>query len=145
MIYGITLNGDNTVSFKVNNIYGANADVYVKHDTFSTAADGSTVHFLNADCAAVKDQPPCIAPTNPIDNEYTAACRSAGYAYVYVYFATTDSAVVEYTGEGAIIPECCYPDDYSATGEGVVQFAYTIYCDCPTSTPARKLLRGKEL
>jgi hypothetical protein len=143
MIYGIELDvsGD-TVTFKVNNVFGEASDIYVQHEVFAVDAAGNAIQFLNAECEAVKTQAPCLATTDPsVYNTFTAACHPQGYAIVYVFFATTDSNVASYGGGAATVPKCCYPDEY-APDTGIVEFAYKIECSCPSSSSQRTLLRG---
>jgi hypothetical protein len=132
IIYDIRMNREsNTVTFRVNNIFLEDADVYVKHEVFSPVVNW----FREPDCELVKSQVPCIDEADDnvpvIENTFTAACRDRGYAIVYLYFATKDSEVLFFDDVTPTIPECCYPEDYDYSTTGIVEFAYKIGCECP--------------
>jgi hypothetical protein len=140
IIYGITFDSNKgTVIFDVANPFSADAttDIYVKHETGS-----SLKGFLEPTCDALPDQAVCVEPGD--GDEFTVFCRDAGYAIIYVYFATTDVNLV--TTDTATINDCCYPADvatfdYSSGGK-VIELAYKIDCSCPEAVVGRKLLRG---
>jgi hypothetical protein len=139
VIYGISFDSTKgTVTFDVANPFGADAqtDIYVKYET------GSSVQgYLEPTCAAMPDEAVCVEPTDV--NKIEAYCRDAGYAIVYVYFATTDVLVTTGT---AIINDCCYPADVASfdysSGGNVIELAYKIDCSCPEAVSGRKLLIG---
>jgi hypothetical protein len=140
IIYDITFDSTKgTVTFDVANPFSGDAitDIYVKHET------GSSVQgFLEPTCAAMPGEAICVEPTT--GDEIEVYCRDAGYAIVYVYFATTDVNLV--TTDTATINDCCYPSDVAsfdyASGGKVIELAYKIDCSCPVAAPVRKLLRG---
>jgi hypothetical protein len=140
IIYDITFDSTKgTVTFDVANPFSGDAitDIYVKHETGS-----SDQGFLEPTCAAMPGEAVCVEPTT--GDEIEVYCRDAGYAIVYVYFATTDVNLV--TTDTATINDCCYPSDVAsfdyASGGKVIELAYKIDCSCPVAAPVRKLLRG---
>jgi len=142
VIYDIELlTATNEVTFKVNNMFDVASDVYVKYEVFATI-DGSVSSFRNPTCDEVQAQPACVDETYG-DNTVTAACRTQGYAVVYVYYATTDPAVLAFAGEDATIDNCCYPEGYDLSTTGLVELSYKIECDCPPMAEGR-YLRGSK-
>jgi len=141
VIYDILLptDGSNEVTFKVNNLFETASDVYVRYSAFATIG-GSVSSFRNYECDEVQAQPACVDETYG-ENSITAACHTQGYTLVYVYFATSDPAVLAFAGEDATIDKCCYPDDYDLTTTGLVELVYKIQCDCPPVAEGR-FLRG---
>jgi hypothetical protein len=132
IIYDINMNPENlTVTFSVNNIFVEDADVYVKHEVFSPIVSW----YRQKECELVKAQTPCLESSSTaaeIDNTFTAACRERGYALVYLYFVTKDSAVLQFNDVVTpTIPECCYPEEYDDATTGVVEMTYKIECSCP--------------
>jgi hypothetical protein len=138
VIYGIELDPTgSTITFKVDNPFADSADIYVKHEIAGNA-DG----FLEPICEEEVAQPACLEADSIVDNTFTVACRSHGYARVYVYFATSDASVLGFTGADAEIDHCCYPPEYDLSTTGIVELVYNIQCACPPTSQERHLLRG---
>jgi hypothetical protein len=140
VIYGIQLDeSGSTVSFNVNNPFDDSADVFVKHESL-----GNVDGFLEPICEEEQALPPCLEADSILDNTFTVACRSTGFAKVYVYFATSDPTVLAFTGEDATIHDCCYPPAYDLSTTGLVEFVYHIDCSCPPMAEGR-YLRGSKI
>jgi hypothetical protein len=135
MIYNLEFLGGTEISFKINNPFESNADVYVQYDENV----GSGLGIMDPKCAEDLDVPGC----NP-DNAstITAGCHTppgkAAFTIVSIYFVSNDS----YLGSGgATVDECCHEDpDTIATP--VVEYTFEIHCECPATSDAARNLRG---
>merc|ERR1712194_504769 len=85
------------------------------------------------------------------NSEYTAKCRSDGYAIVTVFASgkDADSAAAKQitNGSGTDIYKCCpQQDQFQPQGAYGKQFTaawtYLIHCECPSSQQGRRLLRS---
>jgi hypothetical protein len=115
--------GDNrdTVSFKVNNPFGAAANVFVKHDR--QALEG----FVAPECEGEE-----LRPVECENNyEVTVACLDypdvEPFALVSIYYA---SVAVSPLNEQATIDPCCEPEEY-APAVGIAEYTFEVLCGCP--------------
>ena len=126
IFYDISFGEDDTVTFKINNPFGAAANVFVKHDKPATVSG-----FLDPVCEGEELRP--VDCNN--DFEVTVACLDypdvEPFALVNVYFA---SVAVSPLNDQATIDRCCDPDEY-APAVGVVEYTFEIPCGCPGVTP----------
>jgi len=123
IVTGQQSDGMDIVSFKINNPFAVNADVYIKHDKQALSS------FTVPTCDARPHTPPgCIDDSDLI----TAACHSfegqTPFALVQVYFA---SIAVDSEGEQATVDKCCGFDDVLESGVGIVEYTFEIKCACP--------------
>jgi len=114
----------NEVTFKVDNPFDDDADVYVEyHKSVSTLLGAYDV-----DCERDLKLPGC----NPQAESITAACIERGnkkFTIVTVYFVTADdfySAVASTT----TVPECCEYYDNGDASWKIVSYTYEILCTC---------------
>jgi len=127
IVTGQQSEGMDVVSFKVNNPFAVNADVYIKHDKQALST------FLVPTCDARPHTPSnCVDDSEPI----TVACHNydgqTPFALVQVYFA---SIGVDSEGEQATVDQCCGFDDVLESGVGIVEYTFEIKCACPTGEP----------
>jgi hypothetical protein len=134
IIYNLEFLGGTEISFKINNPFESNTDVYVQYK--ESVGSGPA---MNSKCAEDLDVPGC----NP-DNAstITAGCHAppgtAAFAIVSIYFVSNDS----YLGSGgATVDQCCHEDpDTIATP--VVEYTFEIHCECPGTSNVSRNLRG---
>lgn len=116
--------GDDSVSFKINNPFGASANVFVKHDREALG------DFLAPACEGGELRP--VECNN--DFSVTAKCLDYAdvdsFALVTVYFA---SVAVSPLNEQAVIDRCCEPEVY-APAVGIAEYTFEVPCGCPGAT-----------
>ena len=116
------------VSFKVDNPWEFNTDVYVEfHEEV-----GSHGAF-DVECVRDLNKPGC----DPGADTITGICiNRAGkkFTIVNVYFVTADDTYFADTPEDLVVPECCeYYDHNGATGLKMAKYTFEIQCECPSS------------
>jgi len=124
IFYDITFGAD-TVSFKINNPFGASANVFVKHDREAMG------DFVAPACEGEE-----LRPVD-CDNDFSITAKCLDYtdvepfALVTVYFASVD---VSPLNEQPIIDQCCEPEVY-APAVGIAEYTFEVPCGCPGLTP----------
>jgi choice-of-anchor A domain-containing protein len=131
IIYNLEFLGGTKISFKTNNPFESNADVYVQYD--DKVGSGAA---MDPNCAKDLDVPGC----NPDNTStITAGCRRrtghTSFSIVSIYFVSNDLV-----SGGATVDQCCHADP--ATIETpVVEYTFEIQCECPATSNARNLRR----
>jgi len=130
IVYGITFadaqddDHGREVSFRVNNPFQTKADTYVRY---------KKKVGLFANDPACESMADLVPGCDQEAEEITVGCiENPGvepFAIVDIYFASTDSFVVENADSGTEIEKCCKAPEYS--GVGIIKYTFKIQCSCP--------------
>jgi hypothetical protein len=123
------------VSFKVDNPFEADADIYVRYHTSA----GHVAGAFTPDCEKQLAVPGCHMAASTI----SAACfapsgHPTAFSIVTIYLVSADSSLATITGD-AKVDECCEQEP-NLLALPVIGYTYKINCGCPTMS--RQLLRG---
>jgi hypothetical protein len=140
LFYGISFGGTEEapeVSFKVDNPFEENADIYIQYENHIAEGEPGRKD--------VCEKFPNTPGGNPAASEVTATCwvpvdGSTPFTVVTVYVATTDESVVP---SDVTIPECCYEEEELDPLWNKVMYTYAMFCRCPKADTVSRL-RGRE-